>query len=88
MDNRRRRISDDDAVVIVVRAFLGESAIDLADEHNITQGYVSQLRHGVARPHVLKKALSYWHKYYDKPPPQYGLPGRRKQNLRRQKERT
>lgn len=74
----KKKISDDDAVVIVVRAMLGESALDLAREHGIGQSYVSSLRHGHYRPHVLERALAYWHRYYDEPPPPHGRPGRRR----------
>ena len=73
------KITDDDAVVIIIRLFLGESAMAIAREHGVTQGHISQLRHGY-RPRPLKRALAYWNKYYpNTPPPPYARPGRRKE---------
>lgn len=59
----RNAIAPGDAVVFIVRYWLGESIGKLADEHNISRYWAKLLVIGVHKPHAYEAAIVYWRKY-------------------------
>lgn len=58
------KLTEDDAVEIIIRVWKDERRADIARKFSITEAYIARIIHGQAHAKALPRAIAYWRKYH------------------------